>query len=82
MVHSGNKTELSVWSNQDTEAVGRQHSFYCNPGRQQNTDLYAFTYPREGNMQLVKPAGLDTYSPGEYASALGFLYFKATVDSY
>lgn len=79
----GNKTEeLHVWSEQGTEPVGRSHSLTSSPGRQESTHFVFSLIWGKGNTQWVKPAGLDTYSPAAFESALGFLYFKAILDSY
>lgn len=48
----------------------------------ENTDFLLSLILEKGIVQQVKAAGLNTYSPGDYGSALGFLYFKVVADSY
>lgn len=63
--------------------MGRPHSFLSQqPRKAESTDLLLSLILEEGTVQQVKPAGLNTYSPGDYRSALGLLYFKVIADSY
>lgn len=52
------------------------------PRKAESADFLLSLILEKGTVQQVKAAGLDTYSPGDYGSALGFLYFKVIADSY
>lgn len=52
------------------------------PRKAESTDFLLSLILEKGTVQPVKTAGLDTYSPGDYGSALGFFYFKVIADSY